>query len=96
MKLNFKARLHNKTFVIAISTMIIAFIYDFLSLLDIVPRVSQDAITNTAMMLIKIVFALGIVVDPTTDGIADSDRAMTYFSEDDCNLIESEDVSDEL
>lgn len=96
MKLNFKARMHNKAFVAAMSTMIIAFVYDFLSLFEVVPRVSQDSITNTAMMLIKIIFALGIVIDPTTDGIEDSDRAMTYYTEDDCNLIESEDVSDEL
>ena len=44
----------------------------------IVPAVTQDMAAQLAMAVINILVAVGVVIDPTTAGAGDSDRAMTY------------------
>ena len=90
MKINLKARMRNKTFVISSSVLIISFIYGLLSLLGIVPRISEKQITDLMYMAVNILALLGVVVDPTTKGICDSDRAMTYCT--DCDERETSEV----
>lgn len=83
MKINLKARMKNKTFVISSSVLIVSFIYGLLSILGIVPRISEKQITDLVYMAVNILALLGVVVDPTTKGICDSDRAMTYYTDSD-------------
>lgn len=90
MKINLKARMRNKTFVISSSVLIVSFIYGLLSLLGIVPRISEKQITDLVYMAVNILALLGVVVDPTTKGICDSDRAMTYYT--DCDERETSEV----
>ena len=78
MKINWKVRLQNKTWLLAMLAAIVAFAYQALSLLEIVPAVSQDQVTQLMGLVINILVALGIVVDPTTTGVTDSQQAMTY------------------
>ena len=42
------------------------------------PKVSQEEITNALLILVNIFVVLGVVVDPTTDGIGDSKQALEY------------------
>ena len=51
-----------------------------LGIIGIVPAVSQETIVQLAGAVINLLVLLGIVVDPTTDGIGDSDRARGYES----------------
>lgn len=88
MKINWKARFKNKAFLITFITLIIAFAYQVLGLFDIVPSISEDSIVNFLTIIINILATLGVVVDPTTDGINDSDRAMTYFTDYDERMAE--------
>lgn len=83
MKINIKARLRNKTFLLSIATLLITFIYQLLSMLDIVPKVSESTVINLFGMFVNLLAGLGVIVDPTTNGINDSDRAMTYYTEND-------------
>lgn len=78
MKINWKVRLQNKTWLLAMLAAIVAFVYQVLSLCDVVPAVSQDQVTQLVGLIINILVALGIVVDPTTSGVTDSQQAMTY------------------
>lgn len=89
MKINIKARLKNKTWVLSMATLIVAFIYQILSAFEIVPKISEDTVTNTIIVIVNMLGALGVLIDPTTNGINDSDRAMTYYTEND----EREEVS---
>lgn len=75
---NWKVRLQNKTWLLAMTAAIVAFVYQVLGLCGIVPAVSQDQITQLIGIVMNIFVALGIVVDPTTKGVGDSDRALTY------------------
>ena len=78
MKINIIARLKNKTLVISAVSLIVAFIYRFLSLIDIVPDIAQTEIIENIGMLINVLAFFGVLIDPTTEGMSDSERAMTY------------------
>lgn len=83
MKINLKARLKNKTFIVSIATLLITFVYQLLSMFEVVPKVSESTIVNLLGMVVNLLAGLGVIVDPTTDGINDSERAMTYYTEND-------------
>ena len=78
MKINWKLRLQNKTTLLAIAAAGIALVYQILGLIGVVPAVSQDAVMQTASMVINLLVLLGIVVDPTTAGTSDSEQALGY------------------
>lgn len=83
MKINWKARFKNKTFVITFITLLVAFIFQILGLFGVVPSISEESIVNILTIGVNVLATLGVLVDPTTDGVSDSDRAMTYYTDDD-------------
>ncbi len=80
MKINFKARMKNKAFIIGFATLLVSFVYKLLAAMDIVPAVSESEILELIGLVINVLALVGVVVDPTTKGISDSDRAMLYYS----------------
>lgn len=78
MRINWKIRSKNKTWIITMAGVIVAFVYQVLNLLGIVPKVTESQIMDLITALLTVLAALGIIVDPTTKGINDSDLAMTY------------------
>lgn len=95
MKINWKARFKNKTFVIAFATLVISSGYQIITLFDIVPAISESSLVNWITMLVNFVAMLGVVADPTTEGISDSDRAMTYYTDSDVRVEETATATDE-
>ena len=83
MKINLKARFKNKVFVVSLITLIISVLYKALALFEIVPNVSESEVLEVFSYLVDVLAFLGVLVDPTTDGFNDSDRAMTYYTEED-------------
>jgi phi LC3 family holin len=78
MKINWKVRLRNKTWVASLLALVITFVYDLLAMLDIVPAVTEDWIMSIVQTVLTLLTALGVVIDPTTQGMDDSERAMLY------------------
>ena len=78
MKINWKVRLRNKTWLASVLALAVSFVYDLLAMLDVIPPLSEDWLMSLIQTLLTLLTALGVVIDPTTDGAADSDRAMTY------------------
>lgn len=78
MNINWKLRFQNKVSLTAIVLAVIALVYQILGICGIVPAVSQDTMVQLAGAVINLLVLLGIVVDPTTEGISDSQRAMGY------------------
>ena len=76
--INWKLRWKNKTTLLAITTSVIALVYQVLGLLGIAPGVSESEVTQVVGLVINILAMVGIVTDPTTQGISDSDRALCY------------------
>lgn len=88
MKLNFRARLKNKTFVVSTAVLVVALIYRILSVFDVFPSVSESEIGEIINLAVNVLALVGVVVDPTTEGISDSERAMTYLTENDVRITE--------
>ena len=78
MKINWKLRFQNKTTLTAIILALVALVYQVLGLFGVVPKISEAELTTVIGMVINLLCLLGIVVDPTTDGVSDSARALTY------------------
>lgn len=79
MKLiNWKLRFKNKISLAALIAATIAFVYQILGIFEIVPAVSQDTIEQLAGIIINLLVAFGIVVDPSTHGLKDTAKVMTY------------------
>ena len=78
MKINWKVRLRNKTWLTSVLALMVSFAYDLLAMVDVVPPLSEDWLLSLVQTLLTLLTALGVVIDPTTDGAADSDRAMRY------------------
>ena len=76
--INWKLRWKNKTTLLAITTAVIALVYQVLELLGIAPGVSESEVTQAVGLVINILAMVGIVTDPTTQGVSDSNRALTY------------------
>ena len=80
IKINWKVRFKNKTFLVSFCALIISFIYEVLSLLQVVPTISENNILQIVYIIINILGVMGVIVDPTTKGISDSERALTYHN----------------
>ena len=78
MSINWKLRFQNKATLTALALTIVAFVYQMFGVLGVVPSVSQNDIVNLVGLIINILVGFGVVIDPTTSGISDSNRAMAY------------------
>lgn len=77
-KINWKLRLKNKATLLALITCGCTFAYQVLGILGITAPVSEDTIIQFAGMGLNALVTLGVAVDPTTQGVKDSERAITY------------------
>ena len=80
LKINWKARLKNPVFWLTGLPAVVAFVYTLLGLFGIVPAISENTIVNVITAAVSALTSLGVFVDPTTSGISDSSRALTYDS----------------
>ena len=80
MKINFKVRMKNKAFVVGVATLLVSFLYKLLAAMDIVPAVSESEILELVGLAVNVLALVGVIVDPTTKGVSDSERAMLYYS----------------
>lgn len=78
MKLNWKVRFKNKVWLSTFISLIIGFVYNILNMFDIAPVITQNAVTQVVGQVLTLLGLLGVLVDPTTEGINDSNRAMSY------------------
>lgn len=77
-KINWKLRLKNKTILLSLITCVSTFIYQILGILGITASISPDAVMQFASLGLNLLVMLGVLVDPTTQGICDSTRALEY------------------
>ena len=80
MNINWGVRFQNKTFLTGLISLVVIFIYDLLQLLEIAPVVTQSAVMQVAEGILMILGMVGVIADPTTNGLSDSKQAMTYTS----------------
>lgn len=78
MKINWKVRVKQPAFWIATIPVLITFVYSVLAFAGITPSITQDTVQNLFIALVALLAQFGIIIDPTTKGVNDSDRAMNY------------------
>lgn len=78
MKLNWKVRFKNPTWLTMFISLIIGFVFNLLRMFDIVPKITESQIMEVVSQVLTFLGLIGVLVDPTTAGIGDSNRAMTY------------------
>ena len=78
MKINLKVRFKNPVFWLTVIPAVITFVYTVLGAFGVVPAISQEMIVNIATALISALTTIGVLVDPTTKGVGDSERALNY------------------
>ena len=78
MKINWKVRFKNKVWLTTFFSLIIGFVYNILSCFDVFPAVTQHTVTQIVGEILTFLGLVGVIVDPTTAGIEDSNRAMSY------------------
>lgn len=89
VKINLKARLKNKAFLVSVVALTVSLVYRVLALFGIIPAHGENEIIELFGMAVNILAVLGVVVDPTTEGLSDSERALTYCTE--CDVRKKED-----
>lgn len=78
MQMNWKVRFKNKTWLTMFISLIVGFVFNMLKLFDVVPAITENTIMTIAAQVLEFLGLIGVLVDPTTAGIGDSNRAMTY------------------
>lgn len=83
MKINWKVRFQNKVWLLAFLTCILTFVYQITVLCGIQLPFSEYEATRIVTAFVEFLGLIGIVIDPTSKGVSDSPRALTYCTEDD-------------
>ena len=79
MAFNWKVRFKNKVFLASMLALIVSFVYDALALLGVAPGVDESTVMALVDTVLKVLAAVGILVDPTTAGVGDSIQALGYI-----------------
>ena len=78
MKINWKVRFRNKVWLGSFLSLIVGFVYSLLALFEVFPAVTQNLVVQLLNQVLTFLGLIGVIVDPTTAGLGDSDRAMGY------------------
>ena len=78
MNINWKIRLKSGPFWAGLVSLALTLVYTLLNMAGVVPQFEQKQIMDIAVMLLQILAFVGVVSDPTTKGIGDSEQALTY------------------
>lgn len=78
MKINWKVRFKNKPWLAALIALVVNFVYNLLDAFDVAPPVGQDNVLAVVAAVLTVLTGLGVIIDPTTPGTDDSERAMHY------------------
>ena len=78
MKINWKVRFQNKVWLGSFFSLVIGFVYSLLALFDVFPAVTQNLVVQLLNQVLTFLGLIGVIVDPTTAGVGDSERAMGY------------------
>ena len=89
MKVNWKVRFKNKTWLTMFISLIVGFVFNLLKLFDIVPAFSENLVMNIVGEVLTFLGLIGVIVDPTTAGLEDSNRAMSYTEPWDDKAVEA-------
>lgn len=77
-KINWKVRFKNKVWLTSFISLIVGFIFNILRLFDVFPNITESTIMGIVSEILSFLGLFGVIADPTTEGLYDSERAMQY------------------
>jgi len=77
-KINWKVRFKNKVWLTSFISLIVGFVFSILKLFDVYPPVTENLVMNIASQILTFLGLFGVIADPTTEGLYDSQRALHY------------------
>lgn len=77
-KINWKVRFKNKVWLTSFISLIVGFVFSMLKLFDVYPPFSESTIMTIVTNILTFLGLFGVVADPTTEGMYDSERALSY------------------
>lgn len=78
MKVNWKVRFKNRVWLSSFFCTVITFTYNILAMFDIFPSITQNYVIQIVNEVLMFMALVGVITDPTTEGLNDSNRAMNY------------------
>lgn len=76
--INWKVRLQSGSWWMGIISAVVVAIFAILKMCKVELSVTQDDIINAATLILMIPASIGVMTDPTTKGVSDSEQALTY------------------
>lgn len=77
MKINWSIRFKQPAFVLTFCTTVLAFVYTILGMFEVVPPVTENQLTQVIAVVVELLAALGILVDPTSKGVSDTEYVLS-------------------
>ena len=78
MKVNWKVRFKNKLWLGSFISAILAIVYTILDVFGVFPSMSEAHLSRLIEAVLLLLSLMGVIIDPTTAGFSDSNRAMNY------------------
>lgn len=78
--MNWKIRFKNPVFVTSFVAFCVSTVYQALAMFDIAPTVTESEIMQIVAAVVQVLTLVGVLTDPTTPKVADSERAMQYIA----------------
>ena len=78
MKINWKVRLQHKPFLVALFALLLLLVQQVAAFFGIDTTIYNEQVTDVFNTVLAILVAIGVVIDPTTTGTGDSNKAMGY------------------
>lgn len=78
MNINWKVRVKSGPFWLGIASAVIMAVFYILDLCGVAPEITGSQIVDAVRLVLMIPAAIGIISDPTTKGVQDSQLAMSY------------------
>lgn len=78
MKVNWSVRFKNGVWLSSFLCGLVALVYQLLAMFDIFPSITQNFIIQIIDNVLLFLSMIGVITDPTTAGVSDSKRAMSY------------------
>lgn len=78
MKINWKVRLHHKPFLVGAFSLLLLLIQQIAALFGFDTTIYNEQVTDIFNTVLALFVLFGVVSDPTTPGLNDSERALKY------------------
>ena len=79
MKVNWRIRFKNKLWLGSFLSAVLAIVYTILDVLGVFPELSEARISRLIEAVLLLLSLMGVIIDPTTSGFNDSNRACGYI-----------------